>query len=365
MHERGRGHRLALPERAVHRPLPRARTARAPSGSAPSSSPRSPAPTGAATRAGRCSPASTARPSSSKADLEEHLRAARGGPRARPPQARPRARPLHALRRGARACRSGCPRAPTSGTSSRSSVADEQRGPRLHRGAHADPLRRRALEEVRPLARVPRQHVLHGRRGPADGPEADELPGPRADLQARGAVLPRPADPLRRAGPRAPPRAERHAPRPAARAPHHPGRRPRVLHRGADRGRGAALPRLRLLHLRPVRLRAAARAVHASREARGHRGDVGQGRGRAPGRAREPRARVRAERGRRRVLRAEDRPPHDRHDRALVAAGHRPARLLHARAVRARLHGRGQRRAPAGDDPPGARWARSSASSAS
>ena len=36
-----------------------------------------------------------------------------------------------------------------------------------------------------PLARLPRPHVLHGRRGPADGPEADELPGPRPDLQAR------------------------------------------------------------------------------------------------------------------------------------------------------------------------------------
>ena len=35
-----------------------------------------------------------------------------------------------------------------------------------------------------------------------------------------------------------------------------------------------------------------------------------------------------------------------------MAARHRPARLLHARAVRARLHRRRQRRAPAGDDPP-------------
>ena len=54
----------------------------------------------------------------------------------------------------------------------------------------------------------------------------------------RPALLPRPADPLLRAGPRPPPRAERHAARPAARPPHHPGRRPHLLHRGADRGRG-------------------------------------------------------------------------------------------------------------------------------
>ena len=37
----------------------------------------------------------------SKADLEDHLQPARGGARPRPPQARPRAGPVHALRRGA------------------------------------------------------------------------------------------------------------------------------------------------------------------------------------------------------------------------------------------------------------------------
>ena len=51
-------------------------------------------------------------------------------------------------------------------------------------------------------------------------------------------VLPRPAGPLRRAGAAAPPRAQRHAARPAARAPLHPGRRPHLLHRGPDPGRG-------------------------------------------------------------------------------------------------------------------------------
>ena len=62
--------------------------------------------------------------------------------------------------------------------------------------------------------------------------------------------------------------------------------------------------------------------------------------------------RVRAQPGRRRVLRPEDRPPHDRLDRPLVAARHGAARLLHAGPVRARVHRRRQRRAPAGDDPP-------------
>src|SRR5215208_192311 len=158
-------------------------------------------------------------------------------------------------------------------------LARVEREPRLHRGAHADPLRRGAVEAVGPLARLPRPHVLHGRGGQADGPQAHELPGPRADLQARPSLVQGPADPLRRAGPRAPPRAERHAPRPPAGAPHHPGRRARLLPRGPDRGGGGALPRLRVLHLRPVRVQAAPRAVDAAGEARRHRGDVGQGRG--------------------------------------------------------------------------------------
>ena len=156
---------------------------------------------------------------------------------------------------------------------------ERERRPRLRRGAHADPLRRRAVEAVRPLGRVPGQHVLHRGRGPADGPQAHELPGPHPDLQVRAALLPRPAHPLRRGGAGPPPRAERDAARPAARAPHHPGRRPHLLHRGAGQGGGPAVPRLRLLHLRHVRVRAAARAVDAAREARRHRRDVGPRRG--------------------------------------------------------------------------------------
>ena len=117
--------------------------------------------------------------------------------------------------------------------------------------------------------------------GRTHGAEAHELPRPRPDLFLRAALLPRPAHPHvgGRAG--APPRAQRHAARAAARAPHHPGRRPHLLHRGADPGGGAALPGLRLRHLRHVRLRAAPGAVDPPREARGRGGDVGPGRGRA------------------------------------------------------------------------------------
>ena len=71
----------------------------------------------------------------------------------------------------------------------------------------------------------------------------------------------------------------------------------------------------------------------------------------APG-ARVEGARVRAERGRRRLLRAEDRLPREGLARPLVAARHGPARLLDARALRPHLHRRRRQRAPAGDDPP-------------
>ena len=215
--------------------------------------------------------------------------AARGGARARPPQARPRARPVPAVRALAGLAVLAAERHAHLERADEA-VADHQRRARLHRGAHADPLRRRAVEAVGPLARLPRPHVLHGRGGEAHGPEAHELPRARADLQARPALVPRPPDPLRRAGARPPARAERHAPRPAAGPPHHPGRRARLLPRGPDRGGGRALPRLRLLHLRPVRPEAAARAVHAAGEAGRHRGDVGQGRGRARSRRSRTRA---------------------------------------------------------------------------
>ena len=73
--------------------------------------------------------------------------------------------------------------------------------------------------------------------------QADELPGPRADLQPRPAQLPRPADPLRRVRRLPSQRAVRRAARHHARARLHPGRRPHLLHRGPDRIRSDGLPR--------------------------------------------------------------------------------------------------------------------------
>ena len=59
------------------------------------------------------------------------------------------------------------------------------------------------------------------------------------------------------------------------------------------------------------------------------------------------------QRGRRRVLRPEDRLRRHRRDRAEVAVRHDPARLPAAAAVRPEVHRRRQRRAPAGGHPPG------------
>ena len=109
---------------------------------------------------------------------------------------------------------------------------------RLHRGQDSAAVRQLAVEDLRPLGQVPRQHVRDRVRGPVDGAEADELPGALPAVLAAAPLLPRPAGALLRAGAAAPPRAQRHAARTAARSPLRPGRRSHLLHRGADPGRG-------------------------------------------------------------------------------------------------------------------------------
>ena len=134
-----------------------------------------------------------------------------------------------------------------------------------------------------------------------------------------------------RGGLDAPPRrARRHAPRPPARPPRHAGRRAHLLHARADRGRGARLPRLRGLPLRPLRHEGPLRALDATREQARRRLGVGLHRGRARQRARAPGDRLPRQRGRRRLLRAEDRPAHEGRPRALLADGNDPARRADA-----------------------------------
>ena len=106
---------------------------------------------------------------------------------------------------------------------------------RLRRGQDAAALRVDAVGDQRPLGQVQGEHLRQRVRGARVRPQADELPRPLPPVRAAALELPRPAVPLRRARPAAPPRAERHAARPAARAALLPGRRPHLLPRGPGR----------------------------------------------------------------------------------------------------------------------------------
>ena len=106
------------------------------------------------------------------------------------------------------------------------------------RGA-ADP-RPLAVGALGPLGELQGEHVHDGVGEARLRGQADELPGPRADLQLGPAQLPRPAAALRRVRRLPPQRALRRAARHHARARVHAGRRPHLLHRGPDPGRGAS-----------------------------------------------------------------------------------------------------------------------------
>ena len=134
---------------------------------------------------------------------------------------------------------------------------------RLHRGQDPAAVRQLAVEDLGALGQVPGAHVPHRVGGHADGAQADELPGPLPALLDAASLLPGPADPLFRAGTAAPQRAERRAPRAAADAELRPGRRPHLLRRGPGPGRARGVSRLRVRHLRDLRLRRSARALDA------------------------------------------------------------------------------------------------------
>ena len=106
--------------------------------------------------------------------------------------------------------------------------------------------------------------------------------------------------------------------------------------------RASTAPDMIYAHLRPD---AAARALAPARRTGSATTRSGTWPRRRSRGARASRHRVRAERGGRRVLRAQDRPAHDRRDRPLVADGHDPARLPDAGAVRPVVR-RGRQRRP-------------------
>ena len=184
--------------------------------------------------------------------------------------------------------------------------------------------------------------------------EADELPRRLPRLRLRAPLLPRAAAAAGRVRQRLPLRARGRPARAAAGPRLHPGRRPRLLHARADRGRGGRHLRGDRRALREVRLRrrpaSSSRPGRRSRSATTRSGSRPRRRCAAALDAQRPR--VRAQPRRRRLLRPEDRLPRHRRARPLLAARHLPARLLHARALRPQLPGRRQRQPPPGDDPP-------------
>ena len=147
----------------------------------------------------------------------------------------------------------------------------------------------RHLELVRGR-HVPADDARRRRRGGHEVlPQADELPVPHPDLPQPAALLPRAAAALLRVRDGVPLRALRRRARPHARARHDPGRRPHLLHEGADGGRAAVAAHVRArpaARLRPRGL--LSRALHATgRQGGRHGGRMGGGdRGAARGRPR-------------------------------------------------------------------------------
>ena len=190
------------------------------------------------------------------------------------------------------------------------------------------------LRHLRSLGELQGEHVLvplERRLGEAVRDQADELPGAHAALRLRPPVSYRDL-PLRYAEASTLHRNELAGTLHGllARPPRHAGRRPHLLHARADRSGARRLPRLLRLSLRPLRTRGAIRVLDAPGRQLGSDEEWDFTEGALKSALEQQRDRVRAERGRRRLLRAEDRSAHDRRARPLLADGHDPARREHA-----------------------------------
>ena len=189
---RDRSRLSAVHQRPVHRPVPRPALRRAPSGSRRSSCSRSPAPTGAATPTGRCSRACTG-PRSSRPRSSRSTWSGSSGPAPTTTAGSARSSGCSPSPRSRRARRSGF-RPGTQVFNALVALSREMGArARLRRGQDAAALRQLAVEDLRPLGQVRREHVRDRVRGPADGAQADELSRPLPALLAAAALLPGPA----------------------------------------------------------------------------------------------------------------------------------------------------------------------------
>ena len=176
---------------------------------------------------------------------------------------------------------------------------------------------RGALAPLRALGQLQGEHVLHRVRGTPLRPEADELPGRLRGLRLAAALLPRAAAAAGRVRQGLPKRARGRPARAAAGASVHPGRRARLLHRGAGHRRGGGHHRGDRRALRPLRVRGpSARALDTSGEVDRHRRAMGAGRVGAEEGPGQHGARLPAQPRRRRLLRAQDRLSRHRRPRA-------------------------------------------------
>ena len=260
-----------------------ARTSRTRSRSRRSSSPASPARTGAATRRSRSSRASTAPPSTRKADLDAYLERLE---EARKRDHRRLGSQLDLFHLSEHS--PGSPFWHPKGMVIWNALEDlrrrENRAARLRRGEDAAALRRRDLHHLGPLRQLPRQHVLHRARTATSAQFALKPMNCPGHMLLFGSQL----------------RSYRDLPfRYAESSTLHRDELGGTLHGllrvkhitqddahifcspGADRGRDLRLPRLRRLPLRPVRDGGALRALDPPREQARHRRGVGLHRGRA------------------------------------------------------------------------------------
>ena len=282
--------------------------------------------------------------------LDAYLHRARRGRAARPPAARRRARPVLVPGRD----RLGSGGLPPEGwrdpQGAGGLLAAPARGgglrvrqhPAHHEGAPVRDLRTPELVRGGHVpAHAPRRRGERGRDGAQAGagllPQADELPDAQPDLPVARAQLPGAAAAALRVRLGLPLREVGGAARPDARPRVHPGRRPHLLHRGADAGRDPLAAAVRAgppARLRPHRV--LPRALHPGPgEVHRRRRRLGAGHGGAARGSRGQRAGPGAGPGRGRLLRPEDQCAGQGRHRAQLADLDDPGRPHGARPLRA------------------------------